>query len=223
MFKKKEKEFVLPGDDIVKSIDYLPGRNCYREGESIIAKRIGIVSVNNRVVSVIPLNSVYIPKAGDMVIGEVEDVQTNGWILDIDSVGKAFLPLSGVREYVDPSKTKLTKIYGIGEVLYAKIYQVNDMDSVHLSMQDIMCRKLRGGRIIRLNPAKVPRLIGRQGSMIKMIKDKTESRISIGQNGLVWIQGGKEDLVIKAVEMVEEEAYTDGLTNKISKLLGGGK
>jgi exosome complex component RRP4 len=222
MFKKKDKEFVVPGDEIVKSIDYLPGKNCYREGESIIAKRLGIVSVSNRVVSVIPLNSVYIPKAGDMVIGEVIDTQPNGWILDIHSVGSAFLPLSGVREYIDPSKIKLTKIYGIGEILYAKVYVVNDLDSVHLSMQDIKCRKLRDGRILRLNPAKIPRLIGRQGSMIMMIKEKTRSRIYVGQNGLVWVQDGNDGLVIKALELIDREPYADGLTDKVSKLLEAG-
>lgn len=219
MFKKQNKEFVVPGDEIVKSIDYLPGKNCYRDGESIIAKRLGLVSITGRVVSVIPLNTVYIPKSGDMVIGKIVDIQPNGWILDINSVGNAFLPLSGVREYIDPVRTKLSKIYNIGELLYAKIYMINDLDSIYLSMQDMKCRKLRNGRLVKINPAKIPRLIGRQGSMIKMIKERSKCRIFIGQNGLIWLQGEKEEVVIGAIELIEKEPYTDGLTDRVSKLL----
>jgi exosome complex component RRP4 len=218
---KKEREFVIPGDRIVKSMDYLPGRNCFREGDSIYAKRLGIVSVNNRVISVIPLNTVYIPKFGDMVIGEVVDIQENGWIVNIDSPCNAYLPLSGVREFIDTTKTRLSSVYAVGDLIYAKISQVTDSDHVQLSMKDMMSRKFRGGRLVRINPAKVPRLIGKQGSMIKLIKDKTECRISVGQNGPVWLEGGKEDMAIKAIYLVEEESYIDGLTDKVSELLTG--
>ena len=98
---KKERDIVVPGDVIVKSMDYLPGRNCFREEDAIIAKRLGLVGLDHHVVSVVPLNLPYIPRVGDMVIGEVTGVQDNGWVLWIDAPHEAFLPLSGVREYID--------------------------------------------------------------------------------------------------------------------------
>lgn len=217
---KEDRELVIPGDEIIKSMDYLPGRNSFREGDSIYAKKLGLVSVNRRVISVIPLSGVYIPKAGDMVMGEVIDVQNNGWVIDIKSVTDAFLPLSGVREFIDTSKTDLSDIYGFGDVIYAKILNTGT-NSVHLTMQDTRSRKLRSGRIVKMSPAKVPRLIGKEGSMINLVKDRTRCRISIGQNGMVWFEGEKEDKVIDAIRLVEKEAVTGGLTDKISKLLGG--
>lgn len=219
--KKKEREFVAPGEEIVKSMDYLPGRNCYREGDSIYSKRIGLVSVSGRVISVIPLNGPYSPKIGDMVIATVEDIQgTSGWLLDINAPYTAFLPLSGVREFIDTNRTSLNRVYSIGDVLYAKIHHVSHPDTIHISMQDPRARKLRGGRIVRINPAKVPRIIGKQGSMISMIKDRTASRISIGQNGFMWLEGGNEDLVMEAIGLIDREAYMSGLTDKVAKLLG---
>ena len=219
---KKEREFVIPGEEIIKSMDYLPGRNCYREGEFILSKKIGLVSVSGRVISVIALNGIYVPKVDDMVIGVVEDIQgTSGWIIDIKSPCRAFLPLSGVREFVDTSRTSLNKIYDIGDVLYANIHMVaQQSDSVHISMQDPRARKMRGGRVLSINPAKVPRIIGKQGSMISMIKDATGSRISIGQNGFMWFEGGNEELVLKAINMIDREAYTTGLTDRVAELLG---
>ena len=98
---KKERQVVIPGDEIVKSMDFLPGKNCFREGQSLYAKKLGLVSLSNRVISVIPLNSVYMPKVGDMVIGKVEEIQSNGWLINIDSPYSAYLPLSGVKEFID--------------------------------------------------------------------------------------------------------------------------
>ncbi|MBU0953573.1 MAG: exosome complex protein Rrp4 [Nanoarchaeota archaeon] len=218
---KKERDFVLPGDELVKSMDYLPGKNAYREGDSVYAKRLGIVSLSNRVVSVIPLNSGYMPKAGDMVIGTVEEIQSNGWIVDIKAPYSAYLPLSGVREFIDTSKIALSTVYDIGDLLYAKVNMANS-GSVHLSMQDPRSRKFRGGRIVKINPAKVPRLIGKMGSMITLIKDRTGCRISVGQNGLVWVDGERDDVAAQAVDMIERDSFHEGLTDRVAALVGGG-
>lgn len=216
---KKERDFVVPGDRIVQSLDYLPGRNSYREGDSIFAKRLGLVSVVNRVVSVIPLAGPYVPKVGDMVIGEVEEIQSNGWIINISGVYTAYMPLSGVREYIDTTRSQLSHYYGIGDVLYAKVSGAN-ADSVQVSMQDTRARKFKTGRILTISPAKVPRLIGKEGSMIITIKERTGCRITVGQNGIIWIEGEKEDLAIEAINLVDREAAYEGLTDKVIKLLG---
>ncbi len=217
---KNDREFVLPGDEIINSMDYLPGRSCFRDGNSIYSKRLGLVSVRGRVISVISLSGVYVPRGGDMVIGKVEDIHSAGWVVNIESVGEAFLPLSGVREFIDTTKTDLSKFYAVGDVIYAKINSANP-HSIHLSMQDPRARKFRSGRIVNMSPAKVPRLIGKEGSMINVIKDKSGCRINVGQNGLVWFEGEKEDLVVDAINLVEKDAARDGLTNKVSLMLNG--
>jgi exosome complex component RRP4 len=217
---KNDRDFVVPGDEIINSMDFLPGKNCFREGNSIFSKRIGLVSVRGWVISVIPLSGVYAPRAGDMVIGEVEDIQSSGWIVNINSTGDAYLPLSGVREFIDTTKTDLSKFYAVGDVIYAKINHANS-HTIHLSMQDPRARKFTSGRIVSMNPAKVPRLIGKEGSMINVIKDKAGCRINVGQNGLVWFEGSNEDLVVDAIRIVEKDAAHEGLTERVSSMLNG--
>ncbi len=218
---KLNRKFVVPGEEIIASLEYLPGKNCFREGDGLVSRVVGIVSLSNRVVSVIPLNVSYIPRAGDMVIGEVMDIQSNGWVLNIAPICNGFLPLAGIREYVDTTRTRLDSIYALGDILYAKVSAVNTLDSVHLTMQDIKTKKLIGGRLVKINTAKIPRLIGKEGSMINMIKDRTNARICIGQNGLVWMQGGDEELVRKTIEMIENGPFAEGLTERVAQLLGG--
>ncbi len=220
--KQESRKLVLPGDELINSMDYLPGKNCFREGNSIFSKKLGLMQTTGRVIMVIPLSGVYMPKTGDMVIGEVTDIQSSGWVVDIKSVHDAYLPISGVRGFIDTSKTELSKIYDIGDTIYAKISMVSG-DSIHLSMQDVRSKKFTTGRLIRISSAKVPRLIGKEGSMIRLVKDNTGCRISVGQNGIVWLEGGNEEKAIEVFKTIEEEAQKDGLTDKISKMFKGGK
>jgi exosome complex component RRP4 len=217
---RRDKEIVLPGSRIVESMDYLPGRNCYRDGNCIYSKRLGVVYYKGRVIDVVPLSGKYMPEMDDMVIGKVAEVQYSGWIVDINSPYKAFLPLSGVRGFIEPSRTDISKIYGVGDLIYALVSEVTPLKDVRLSMKDPSTRKFESGRIIRISPVKVPRVIGKQGSMINMIKDRTGCRISVGQNGTIWLQGEKENLATRAIMEIEENSQIPGLTDHISKLLG---
>jgi len=216
---KKEKEIVVPGELIVKSMEFLPGRNCFREDEGILAKRLGLVSLNGRVVSIVPLNASYFPREGDMVVGKIKSIQNNGWVVNIYGSQEAFLPLAGVKEYIDTRKTTLNRYYDIGDMIYARVNGVQGT-SIYLSMQDMKARKFRGGRVIKINASKVPRLIGKQGSMISTIKEGTGCRINAGQNGLVWIDGEDTNKCVEIIRLIEQEAASRGLTEKISSTLG---
>lgn len=55
--------------------------------------------------------------------------------------------------------------------------------------------------------------------MVKQIIEYTGANILVGQNGLVWINGGNMSLAAKAVKKVEEEAHTDGLTDRMAEWL----
>jgi len=219
---KNERDFTSPGEKLVESMEYLPGRNCFREGDNIYAKKTGLVHVSGRVISVIQLNGIYMPVRDDMIIGEVKEVQSNGWVIDVGAPYQAYLPLSGVRGFIDPNKMDMSKIYGVGDMIYGKIKMVSSTGSVHISMYDRMCRKFSGGRIVQVNPAKVPRIIGKSGSMIDMIKAKTGCRIVVGQNGIMWLEGEtpeREEFVMKVVDTIQDKSHTEGLTNEIEKML----
>jgi exosome complex component RRP4 len=65
----------------------------------------------------------------------------------------------------------------------------------------------------------VPRIIGKAGSMVEMIKDITKTQIVVGQNGLVWVKGDNEDLAIEAVTEIERKSHIQGLTDQIKAML----
>ena len=80
--------------------------------------------------------------------------------------------------------------------------------------------KLEDGLIVEINSNRVPRVIGKEGSMISLIKNETGCRITVGQNGLIWIKGDKieDELFAKrAILHVAEKSFISGLTEEVKK------
>ena len=101
----------------------------------------------------------------------------------------------------------------------AKIYSIGKR-GIDLTLKLKGLGNLDDGIIMSVNPNKVPRVIGKEGSMISLIKDETKCRITVGQNGFVWIGGDKiEDELFakKAILYVAENSTMSGLTDEMTK------
>ena len=104
-------------------------------------------------------------------------------------------------------------------MVIAKIWNINKR-GIDLSIKSRGLGKIDEGIIVRINPNKVPRVIGKEGSMINLIKDETGCNITVGQNGLIWIKGDKinEELYAKrAILFVAEKSFVSGLTDEVKK------
>lgn len=213
------REIVIPGDLVDDSGRLRPGQNTYREGDRIYATRLGVRTVRGDRVNVVQLAGRYEPQRGDMVIGTVVEVGPSNWYIKVGAAHDCGMHVNDVPWRVDFGET--SKYLAVGDTVLLKIYHVDDMRKVQVSMKDRQCRKLTGGIIVEVSPAKVPRVIGRNGSMISMIKDLTNTRMFIGQNGIVWIDGDATDVehAVNAIKRVEAEAHTSGLTDKIRESL----
>jgi exosome complex component RRP4 len=102
---------------------------------------------------------------------------------------------------------------------------VDEVKRISVSMQEHGLRKLTGGMVIEISPSKVPRVIGKNGSMIQMLKNMTGCRIYVGQNGRIWIDGELDNIVkaVQAIRMIEDEAHNLGLTERIKSFLEQGQ
>lgn len=215
----EERMIATPGEVVETSGDFLPGEGTRKDEKGIIAERYGLVDKSDRLVKIIPLSGVFIPRRGNTVIGEVIDVNMSGWSIDVDAANSAFLPLAECEMFV--KREEMREYLDIGDMVAVKIFGTKGR-SMDLSEKGRGLGKLSGGITIKINPQKVPRVIGKEGSMINMIKDATKCDIVVGQNGLVWIKGDNvEDEISsrKAIEYVTEKSYMHGLTDMLSKWL----
>jgi len=216
----EKREIVLPGELIGEKLGRKVGFGAYFEGERVFAKVLGIPRVEENEISVIPFAGVYIPRIGDKIIGIISSVEVSGWMVDINSPYAAFLPLSeGVREFVDTSRTDISGFFDAGDVIFCTVSKVTKNKTIQVSMRDIGNKKLYGGVIVKVSPNKIPRIIGRAGSMISIIKERTKCEVYTGRNGVVWLKGENKAKAIAAILTVEKESHTVGLTEKIEKLL----
>jgi exosome complex component RRP4 len=215
----KEKDIVVPGEDLAEGMDYLPVSGAYREEDKIIANHIGVVSINGRLVKVIPLRGKYTPKVGDVVIAKVVDMSFSNWYLDIGCPQNAMLSVRDATEFVEKG-ADLNQFYSFGDIIVARISKVM-RGTVELTMRAPGLRKLGVGRLLPVGSSKVPRIIGKQGSMISVIKEKTGCRVIVGQNGLAWIQGDpkNEMVAVQALELVNTNSHKEGLTDEVTKFL----
>jgi exosome complex component RRP4 len=212
------RELVVPGQ-LLDSRSLKPGPGTYSDGGRIYASQLGIRSERGGFVSIIPLAGRYIPRMGDTVVGEIIDLGPSFWLVDLNSPYPATLHVTEVPWRVDFGDT--ARFLNVEEAILAQVANVDETKRVSVSMRDRSCRKLTGGQLVEISPTKVPRVIGKKGSMINLVKDYTKCKIFVGQNGRIWIDGDVGNMAIcaRVLRMIEERSQALGLTEAVKGML----
>lgn len=215
--KVQEKEVVVPGEIVAEGMDFLPGQGTYRQGDVIRAQQLGLVSIDGRAVKLINLSGRYAPKTGDVIIGKVIDVNFSGWRVDTNCAYSAMLSVKDATTDYIVRGANLTEYLDLGDYVCVKITNVTSQKLVDVTMKGFGLKKLDGGRIFQVASSKVPRIIGKQASMVSMIKAATGCKIVVGQNGLIWVSGtiDRENYCIGIIKKIEAQSHVSGLTDMI--------
>jgi exosome complex component RRP4 len=218
--RESTREIVVPGD-LLADKGMKAGPGTYVENGNIYASLLGIKSVRSDMVGVVPLSGQYVPIRGDMVIGKIVDMGASNWLVDINAAHPSPLHVNEVPWRVEFGET--SRFMTVGDLVLLKVIGVDELGRVQISMKEHGLRKLAGGMVTDVAPAKVPRVIGRSGSMIQILKNLTGCRIHVGQNGRIWIDGDLDNILtaVEAIKLIEREAHSRGLTDKVKALLEG--
>ena len=212
-----ERKAIIPGEIIVEGENYLPGEGTEKRDNKIYSLKYGLAEETNKLIKVIPLSGVYEPRRGNVIIGKVELLTHNGWVINIGSSENAFLSLMEVPRYVN--KEDLDEVMSIGDIVIVKIFAINKR-GIDVTIKSRGLGRVDEGIIFEINSNKVPRVIGKEGSMINLIKNKKKTNITVGQNGKILINGEKiedELLAKKAIEHIVDKSFISGLTEEVTK------
>ena len=217
-----KRKYVIPGD-VITTAPFRPEQNVILDGKRIIATVVGTSEIYDDSVRVIPLAGKYSPKINDLVIGKVVSHSSLSWELDINSCYVGFLPAQDVfgrdfSAHADELTSKLKK----GDLVVARIANSDRSRDPLLTVSDRELGKIESGELVKISPSKVPRLIGKRGTMIQIIETATGAIITIGQNG--WIVVSCENRngllkAIKAIQMIDEQAHIANLTDRVKLML----
>jgi len=197
--------------------------NVVLEGKRIISTTIGLSDVSDDSVRVISLTGVYLPKTDDLVIGTIQYIHGNSWFADINSCYQGMLlgqDVFGRGTY--PTKSEMEERLSKGDIIFAKIANSDRQREPLISIADQSLGKIDSGELVKISPAKIPRLIGKHGSMIQSIEGSTNATITVGQNGLIVVSCDETNGLLKAlaaIRMVDEQAHLVNLTDKVKKML----
>ncbi len=213
-----DRVLVLPGEEL-PSRGLKPGPGTYRVGGKVYASQLGLFQPRPPFVQVVPLSGRYLPKSGDLVVGTVTDVQSTFWLLDIGAPRWAPLHMTGTPWKIDVGETD--RYLKVGDAVVVRVENLDATGRIGVTMQGEGLGKLEGGTIARISPARVPRLVGRGGSMIGTITRHTTAEVVIGQNGRVWIGGSPDAIrrVREVLEMIEQNGPRAGLTDRVERFL----
>lgn len=214
-----KRTIVIPSQLLGELKEKKSGRGTFVEDGKIYSEILGVLDNNNEYFNVVPLKGRYDPSEKDFVIGIVIEPMASSWLVDINAAYPALLHVNEVPWDVDFGETE--KYLNSGDVVMAKVLQVDQEKKLQVTLKDRNLYKVKEGNLINVEPSKVPRIIGKKGSMISLLKKYTKSRIFVGQNGRVWIDGEEDGIkkVIDTIRLIEKESLSYGLTNKIEELL----
>jgi len=215
----QKREVVVPGQLLAEG-RYRASYGTYYESDKVYSSLVGLAELRGNTVKVVALEGAYIPKEGDLVIGIITMVAGNNWKLDIGGPYGASLHANNAlrRPYADD----ISEYMDIGDVISAEVQAFDRVSGPFLTMKGRGLQVLEGGMILEVSPAKIPRIIGRRGSMINMINDLLRIDSMVGQNGRIWIKADDVEIVrlaIKAFKTIEEQAHTSNLTDRINTML----
>jgi len=214
---RMDRKVAIPGD-LLSDDGSRSGEGTYVKDDKVYSLLYGIANYRDKI-NVIPLAGKYVPATGDNVIGIVKDVTFSNWIVDINSPYDGLLHISEFPKRIEMDE--MQNYLRIGSSVMARVKDVDSTMKVELTLNDRRLGILKTGRIIEISHTRVPRLIGKGGSMISMLKKELNCNIFVGQNGRIWVNGNEQemDLALKTILIIEKEAHTNGLTDRIVEFL----
>jgi len=195
------KRIVIPGELISQERKRL-GSNVYVANGKIYSKVLGISEDSDERASVVPLEGKYFPQQDDVVIGVVTRAIFAGYNININSFVESFIPKSVMREDLK-----------VGDLISGKVEYVNELREADLGFP----RRMFGGDVIEVTAVRTPRLIGKSGSMLELLKQGTGCDIIIGKNGRIWAKNGNLELLRKVVLFINDNSYKSNLTNTVEE------
>ncbi|CCG81446.1 Exosome complex component rrp4 [Taphrina deformans PYCC 5710] len=190
-------KITIPGETVTSDAQFMRGHGTYTiDNESgIHASLMGSISRVNKLLSITPLKSRYIPEIGDLVIGVVKEVALKKWRVDINAKTDATLQLASInlpggiqRRKTGTDELQMRTFFQEGDLLLAEVQSYFQDGSVSLHTRSLKYGKLRDGQFLKVRNGIVAR--AKQSTVQLGPVD-----LILGVNGYSFISKHSESLI----------------------------
>ncbi|WP_294967807.1 exosome complex protein Rrp4 [uncultured Methanosphaera sp.] len=214
----ENKEVVLPGSLLTDNDNYKLGRGTFKEKGKIYSDITGLVYINSDTISVIPFKYTYKPQYGDLIIGRVTSSSYSSWSININSTYHGYLSTS---ELYDKNEQNINNIINVNDMLLLRVANVDEINRVKLTLRARGLGKFNQGIIVRVKQPTVHFLSEENAFITTMIQEYTYTDMIVAKNGLIWINGLKEnvEMILKIIEKIEEQPFKHNLIKNVQNMI----
>lgn len=107
----------------------------------------------------------------------------------------------------------MNQIINIKDILLLRVAQVDEINRVKLTIRSHGLGKFNQGTIVRVKQPTVHFLSEENAFLTSMIQEYTCTDMIVAKNGLIWINGLKEnvDKILKIIEEIENQPFKHNL------------
>ena len=114
----------------------------------------------------------------------------------------------------------------IGDSALARVQEVDECHNVVLTMKGVGLRRLSQGAVVEVPVNHLDRIRGENNSNLDRMKDTSDCRIIVGENGRVWIDGDDSGIswTREALAIAKQQGHKknfDSIMKKHEKTLTG--
>lgn len=214
----ENKEVVLPGSLLTDNDSYKLCRGTFKEKGKIYSDITGLVYINSDTISVIPFKYTYKPQYGDLIIGRVTSSSYSSWSININSTYHGYLSTS---ELYDKNEQNINNIINVNDMLLLRVANVDEINRVKLTLRARGLGKFNQGIIVRVKQPTVHFLSEENAFITTMIQEYTYTDMIVAKNGLIWINGLKEnvEMILKIIEKIEEQPFKHNLIKNVQNMI----
>ena len=221
-----KRDLVVPGQVLAEGdFKVSTPMYIYKERGKYISAVVGLLDISDAgdALILIPLEGFYYPRQEDLVIGVVKNVGITSWEIDIRAPFPGILYAADfLGRSINPAREDLANFLDIGDMVLAKVEVFDRTRGPLLTTKGKGLGKIARGAVIEISPVKVPRVIGKKGSMHQTLEGETGCKIVVAKNGRILINCPNkvlEEIVILAIRKIEREAHIPGLTDRIKEFI----
>ena len=135
------------------------------------------------------------------------EARANLWFLDINGPFQALLPMSLAPWKVEFGAAR--EQMDIGDVMLARVQEVDEAHNIVLTMKGVGLRRLKEGVMSEISMNHISRLRGEGDSTLRTLKEVSDCRIIVAENGRVWVDGDTDGITFMrtVLDLVRNEGH----------------